>query len=61
MPIAAINEHNSMAIDEYFGYCLGELPYRSLRFHHKTVTEWDAEPFCVRNYTDAGPFTREAC
>ena len=51
---------NSMAIDEYFGCSLGELPYRSLRFHHRTVTTWDAEPYSVRNYTDTRPFTREA-
>lgn len=51
---------NSMAIDEFFGCSLGELPYRSLRFHHRTVTAWDAEPIGVRNYTDTGHFTREA-
>jgi UDP-galactopyranose mutase len=51
---------NSMAIDEFFDYRLGELPYRSLRFHHKTVTNWDDQPYSVRNYTDAGRFTREA-
>jgi UDP-galactopyranose mutase len=51
---------NSMAIDEFFGCRLGELPYRSLRFHHRTVTRWDDLPYSVRNYTDAGPFTREA-
>ncbi|HEY0181744.1 MAG TPA: FAD-dependent oxidoreductase [Rhodopila sp.] len=51
---------NSMAIDEFFDCSLGELPYRSLRFHSRTTTEWDAAPFSVRNYTDTGPFTREA-
>jgi UDP-galactopyranose mutase len=51
---------NSMAIDEFFDCRLGELPYRSLRFHHTTVTEWDDQPYSVRNYTDAGRFTREA-
>lgn len=51
---------NSMAIDEFFSCSLGELPYRSLRFHHRTVTAWDAEPISVRNYTDTGPLTREA-
>ncbi|HEX6119455.1 MAG TPA: UDP-galactopyranose mutase, partial [Dongiaceae bacterium] len=51
---------NSMAIDEYFGYALGPLPYRSIRFHHR------AEPpsyllgnTAQVNFTDAGPFTRE--
>jgi UDP-galactopyranose mutase len=51
---------NSMAIDEYFSCALGELPYRSLRFDHRTATVWDAEPISVRNYTDNGRFTREA-
>ena len=51
---------NSMAIDEFFDCALGELPYRSLRFDHRTVTAWDAEPISVRNYTDNGRFTREA-
>ena len=51
---------NSMAIDEYFDHCLGELPYRSLRFHHRTVTVWDSVVCSVRNYTHAEPFTREA-
>jgi UDP-galactopyranose mutase len=50
---------NSMAIDEFFGYALGELPYRSLRFAHQTVTAWDSLPWSQRNYTDSGPFTRE--
>ena len=49
-----------MAIDEFFGCRLGELPYRSLRFHHKTVSNWDDQPYSVRNYTDTGRFTREA-
>jgi UDP-galactopyranose mutase len=51
---------NSMAIDEYFDWSLGELPYRSLRFHQKTVTQWDGQPYSVRNYTNEGRFTREA-
>jgi UDP-galactopyranose mutase len=25
---------NSMPIDQYFDYCHGDLPYRSIRFHH---------------------------
>jgi UDP-galactopyranose mutase len=50
---------NSMAIDEYFGFRLGDLPYRSLRFHHSAEVAWDGLPFSVRNYTDGGPYTRE--
>lgn len=51
---------NSMAIDEYFDYALGPLPYRSIRFHHR------AEPVGYSlgattqvNFTDAGPYTRQ--
>jgi UDP-galactopyranose mutase len=50
---------NSMAIDEFYNCSLGELPYRSLRFHQHTATEWDDQAWAQRNYTDAGPFTRE--
>jgi UDP-galactopyranose mutase len=51
---------NSMAIDEFFNSRLGELPYRSIRFHHKTMTQWDDQPYSIRNYTNDGKFTREA-
>jgi len=45
-------------IDEYFGYCFGKLPYRSLRFQHETV---DTERFqCVGvvNYPNDHAYTR---
>jgi UDP-galactopyranose mutase len=49
---------NSMPIDEYFEYRLGELPYRSIRFHHRYSE--DAPPdVAVTNFTDDRPFTRE--
>lgn len=50
---------NAMPIDEYFGFSLGELPYRSLRFHHETVEGVPAREWSVTNYTDTGRFTRE--
>lgn len=50
---------NSMPIDEYFGFCFGELPYRSIRFHTTQVPLDQAEPHAVINYTDDGPYTRE--
>jgi len=50
---------NAMPIDEYFGFALGELPYRSLRFHHETLEGLPAQDWSVTNFTDAGPFTRE--
>jgi UDP-galactopyranose mutase len=50
---------NSMPIDEYFGFAFGELPYRSLRFHHETVFGLPAQDWSVTNYTGTEKFTRE--
>ena len=50
---------NSMPIDVFFERRLGELPYRSIRFHRAVVPRRDASPHSVVNYTDAGRFTRE--
>ena len=51
---------NSMAIDEYFAYCHGKLPYRSIRFHHRSEPEGYARAAAsVVNFTDDGPCTRE--
>ena len=50
---------NSMPIDEYYGFALGELPYRSLRFHHSTHEGVPAQEWSVTNFTDTGKFTRE--
>lgn len=52
---------NAMPIDEYFGFRLGELPYRSLRFHHETAAGTPAQGWSVTNFTDTGRFTRETC
>ena len=45
-------------IDEYFGYCFGRLPYRSLEFRHEThpVEEFQSAP--VVNYPDGREYTR---
>lgn len=50
---------NAMPIDEYYGFDLGELPYRSIRFHLEEVPAPQAAHHCVINYTDTGPYTRE--
>jgi UDP-galactopyranose mutase len=50
---------NSMPIDEYFDFALGELPYRSIRFHAQTRDAATIPAWGVSNYTDMGPFTRE--
>ncbi len=45
-------------IDEFFGYCFGELEYRSLRFETE-VLEGDFQGAAIVNYTDQSiPFTR---
>ncbi len=46
-------------IDEYFGYSLGELEYRSLLFDTETLDREVFQGCAVVNYTDAAvPFTR---
>ncbi|MCD5994051.1 UDP-galactopyranose mutase [Pseudomonas sp. CDFA 602] len=46
-------------IDEYFGYCYGKLPYRSLRFEHQTLDMPQFQPVAVVNYPDESvPYTR---
>lgn len=39
-------------IDEYFNYCFGKLPYRSLEFRHVTVDKPQFQPVAVVNYPD---------
>jgi UDP-galactopyranose mutase len=48
----------SCPIDEYFDYRFGELPYRSIKFHHEAVAGAPTLAATV-NYTDARRFTRE--
>ena len=46
-------------IDEYFGYCYGKLPYRSLTFSHKTMDQEWYQPVGVVNFpSEAVPYTR---
>ncbi len=45
-------------IDEFFDFRLGPLPYRSLRFEHRTLdTEWH-QPVAVVNYPQDEAYTR---
>ena len=48
------------AIDEYYGFCLGPLEYRSLRFEHRTMEGVaNFQGVAVVNYTDGTvPYTR---
>ena len=46
-------------IDEYFSYCYGKLPYRSLKFVHKTVDMQNFQTVAVVNYpTENVEYTR---
>lgn len=46
-------------IDEYFGFRYGRLPYRSLRFEHRTLDEVQHQPVAVVNYpSEDVPYTR---
>lgn len=44
--------------DELFGYKLGELPYRSLRFKFRTLRKSSYQPDAVVNYTASKRWTR---
>lgn len=46
-------------IDEFFDFRFGKLPYRSLRFDHRTFEQAEFQPVAVVNYPDpAVPYTR---
>ncbi|MFT3674232.1 UDP-galactopyranose mutase [Aestuariivirga sp.] len=45
-------------IDEYFDWKLGKLPYRSLRFEHKTLDQPLFQPVAVVNYPQTEDYTR---
>jgi UDP-galactopyranose mutase len=45
-------------LDEYFDFCYGKLPYRSLRFKHETHDKPIFQPAPVVNYPNEHSFTR---
>lgn len=45
-------------VDEFFDFRYGELPYRSLRFHHETVDTAYLQPVAVINYPNDHAYTR---
>jgi UDP-galactopyranose mutase len=45
-------------VDEYFNFCYGKLPYRSLHFRHETVGREVFQPAPVVNYPNEHPYTR---
>ena len=45
-------------IDEYFDYCYGKLPYRSLQFEHQTHDREQYQPAAVVNFPNEHAYTR---
>jgi UDP-galactopyranose mutase len=45
-------------VDEFFGWRYGRLPYRSLRFEHRTLDQAQFQPVAVVNYPQTEAFTR---
>ncbi len=45
-------------VDEYFNYCYGKLPYRSLRFEHQTHNKEQFQTAAVVNYPNEHAYTR---
>jgi len=45
-------------VDQYFNYCYGKLPYRSLEFRHETLDVEQALPVAVVNYPNDHEYTR---
>jgi UDP-galactopyranose mutase len=45
-------------VDEYFNFCYGKLPYRSLQFRFETLDERLHQPVAVINYPNEHAYTR---
>jgi len=45
-------------VDQYFDYCYGRLPYRSLEFRHETQDTEQILPVAVVNYPNEHDYTR---
>ena len=45
-------------VDQYFNYCYGKLPYRSLEFRHETLDQEQLLPVAVVNYPQQHEYTR---
>jgi UDP-galactopyranose mutase len=45
-------------VDEFFDYCYGKLPYRSLEFKHETLNVSQLQPVAVVNYPNDHAYTR---
>jgi UDP-galactopyranose mutase len=58
MEVEYMHVFNSMPIDEYYDFCLGPLPYRSLKFHTQTLPIPRIFPVSQINFTNDQKFTR---
>jgi UDP-galactopyranose mutase len=45
-------------VDEFFDFRYGKLPYRSLRFEHRTLDQEQFQPVAVVNYPQTEDYTR---
>jgi UDP-galactopyranose mutase len=45
-------------VDEYFDFCFGKLPYRSLKFRHETHSQEKFQEAPVVNFPNEYPYTR---
>jgi len=45
-------------VDEFFDFCYGKLPYRSLRFKHEILDKKQLQPVAVVNYPNDHEYTR---
>lgn len=45
-------------IDQYYSYCFGALPYRSLRFEHEHLPMREFQPVATVNYPNDHDYTR---
>jgi len=50
---------NSMPIDEFYNYCFGHLPYRSVKFTHDILNTDLSSGHVTINYSDSSIYTRE--
>jgi UDP-galactopyranose mutase len=45
-------------VDEFFGYCFGKLPYRSLHFEHRSLEHGTHQPVGTVNFPNEHAYTR---
>ena len=51
---------NSMPIDQYYDFCFGDLPYRSIKFEHRIGEAFEHKVPTI-NFTNDSKYTRKTC